>query len=93
MTNSPLLRFEDSFELFQRLGHFAAQIAVQFAFLQNVGEHVRVPRLDKGIELLLVFLQRCERQLIDEAVSPRKDDQNLFLDRQRLILPLLEQFD
>ena len=50
------LRFEYPFEFFQRLVQLGAQIAVQFALLENVSKDIRMLRLDKRIELLFVFL-------------------------------------
>ena len=54
----PKLRFEDPFEFFQHFVELAAQVAVQLAFLQNVGENIGMARADKREKFLLESLER-----------------------------------
>ena len=84
--------FKNPFELFHRLVHLGAEFAIQFALLENVVVNVRMLRLDESVELLLVFLQGRNRQLIDKSVSAGEDDQDLFFHWNRLVLSLFQQF-
>src|SRR5262249_8185120 len=83
---------KNRFKLLQRLVYLGAELAIQFALLETIGKDVRILRLNKRIELLLVLFEGRKRQLIDEAVGAGVDDQDLFFYRQRLVLILLEQF-
>src|SRR4029453_14542970 len=49
--------------------------------------------LDVGIEERLELADRVDRELIEQALRAREDDHDLLLDRQWLILALLQELD
>ena len=81
---------KNRFKLLQRLVYLGAEVAIQFALLENVGKNVRMLRLNKRIEFLLVLFEGRKRKFIDEAIGAGVDNQDLLFYRQRLVLPLLE---
>src|SRR5215472_7723539 len=83
---------KNCFKLLQRFGQLGAEVAIQFAFFENLGKKIRMLRVNKRIELLLVLFEGREWQFIDKAVGAGVDDQDLFFYRQRLVLTLLELF-
>ena len=65
-------------------------LVVEDLLLGDAGQHGRMPRLEEAIQLLLVAAQLFDGHRIEEALRRRVDDRDLLLDRQRLILRLLQ---
>ena len=54
-------------------------------------QQLGVARVDERVQLALVAPERLDRQVVGEAAGHGEEDEDLLLDRQRLVLPLLEQ--
>src|SRR5262245_6812442 len=80
-------------ELFQRLVQVRLDRVVDLLLLGERGEQARLARVEEAVQLRLVGAHLIDRNRIDEAVGGRDDDDDLLLDRQRLILRLLQHFD
>src|SRR5262245_3582725 len=81
-------------ELAQHGLHADGQVAPGLlvgALARDLGEQPGVPAVHERVQVALVALQRIDRQAVDVAAGHREQDQDLLLDRQRLVLPLLEQ--
>src|SRR5206468_2314391 len=59
----------------------------------DLGEDLRRAALEPGVEEGLELADRVDRQIVEESLRTREDDDDLLLDRQRLVLPLLEELD
>ena len=49
--------------------------------------------LDEAVQLRFERAALFDRQIVEEAVGAGEDDQDLLFDRQRLVLPLLQNLD
>src|SRR5262249_56443165 len=58
-----------------------------------LGEPGRVPPLHPRQEELLEWADLINGNIVEQALRAREDDGDLLLDRQRHVLPLLEQLD
>src|SRR6185436_10770499 len=67
-----------------------AELALQVLLLGDRLHHWRLAAREPGQELLLVAAAFGDRQRVEEAVRRREDHRDLLLDRQRLVLVLLQ---
>src|SRR5256885_1195594 len=81
---------EDGAELGERGLDAVGQLSLDVLPLHDPLEEGGVAGLQEGVEVLLVPPALGDRDLVQEAVGGGEDDDDLLLDRQRLVLVLLE---
>src|SRR5438034_131339 len=80
-------------ELLDRRLECRLERIVELLLLADIGEHFRIPRFDEEIQLRLEVAHLGDGNRIEVAVRAGIDDRHLALDRQRLVLRLLQHFD
>src|SRR3954469_8735898 len=80
-------------KFFERLVQIALDRVVDLLLLGETLDHAALARLEELVELDFIRAQRLDRHRVEIAVGRGIDDRHLLLDRQRLILRLLEDFD
>src|SRR3984957_1211184 len=92
-TASAFALAEDRPELGQRRLQLRLQVLVEHALAPQVLEDPGVLALEERVERRLVGGQLGDRQPVEEALRPGVDDDDLLLDRQGHVLPLLQDLD
>src|ERR1051325_9870599 len=84
-------------EVRRKLLHYRVELALQLIveglFLGDSGEQLRRARFDELVELALERAHVRDGDVVQIAVGAGIDHRHLALDRQRLVLRLLENFD
>src|SRR6478752_4619236 len=68
-----------------------AQVVGQLLLIGDVAQHLRVLPLQEPEQELLEGPDLVDRHVVEVTLGAREDDRDLPLDRQRLVLALLEQ--
>src|SRR6478672_5013454 len=88
-----LRRGEGLAELGQRLTEVALERIVDLLLLGEGGEQLRATRIEEGVQVTFVIAHLLDWHPVEEPVVRGVDDDDLLLDRQRLILRLFRDFD
>src|SRR5580658_3391552 len=88
-----LPRAEVTREFLHRARQGRLQLIVELLLLGDAPEHLGVPRLDEPVEIDFVRPELGERDGVEIPVGAGEDDRDLALDRQRLVLRLLQDLD
>src|SRR6185295_20294636 len=79
--------------LADRLCQLVAERVADLLLVANLGEHLRVTPLEVAVEELLEGPDGIDRHVVEQSLAAGEDDRHLLLDRQRLVLALLEELD
>src|SRR4029453_11373972 len=79
--------------LADRLRQLVAEGVADLLLVANLGEHLRMAPLEVAVEEFLEGPHGIDRHVVEQSLAPGEDDRHLLLDRQRLVLTLLEELD
>ena len=79
-------------EFFQRLVQVGLDLVVDLFLFRQRREKLRAPRIEELIQSSLIRTHLFDLHAIEEPVGRGVDDDDLLLDRSRLILRLLQDF-
>ena len=80
-------------ELLQRRVQLGLELVVDLLLLGERREELRLARVEELVELLFVGANGLDRHRVEVPVGGGVDDRDLLLDRERLILRLLQDLD
>src|SRR5205823_14145440 len=90
---SPSKLLPGGFEFLQRALELRLEIFIELPLLANSAEQTFLSGLQPILELQLKFFHAIHRHVVDVTVLHRPHDRDLFFDRDRVVLLLLEQLD